>query len=239
MDRTITKVCLCCGNEFTIPQCRDWREKCCSSECKVQHRQNKTAQLKAERTRQCAHCNDDFVVKKSQLVAGHGKYCSHRCATDAGAHAALFTEEAMRKSADGYRKAILEGRVKRYYGEENVRWKGGRAAFYERNRERLAEKRRQYRKENPHKVREFTARRKKRKYGRLKQGTVKKLFELQKGRCVICRVKLKTYHLDHIMPLAKGGLHVETNVQLLCPDCNIRKAAKDPISYMQSRGFLL
>jgi hypothetical protein len=29
------------------------------------------------------------------------------------------------------------------------------------------------------------------------------------------------------------------NVQLLCPPCNLKKHAKDPIQFMQERGFLL
>lgn len=34
--------------------------------------------------------------------------------------------------------------------------------------------------------------------------------------------------LDHIVPLAVGGAHVRTNVQLLCKACNARKHAKIP-----------
>lgn len=40
-------------------------------------------------------------------------------------------------------------------------------------------------------------------------------------------------------PLARGGTNQRTNLQLLCPPCNLSKSAKDPIDFMQSRGFLL
>jgi 5-methylcytosine-specific restriction endonuclease McrA len=62
----------------------------------------------------------------------------------------------------------------------------------------------------------------------------------QRWRCAICKCSVRDkYDLDHIIPLAKGGAHHRKNVQLLCPTCNRRKGAKDPIEYMQSLGHLL
>lgn len=69
----------------------------------------------------------------------------------------------------------------------------------------------------------------------------KKLFELQRGRCACCKSDLKKtkYHLDHKMPLSKGGANDDPNIQLLCPTCNSEKGAKHPIDFMQQKGFLL
>ena len=51
-------------------------------------------------------------------------------------------------------------------------------------------------------------------------------------RCVLCGrtaregVKL---HVDHIVPVAKGGLTVPDNLRTLCDQCNLGKSAKyDP-----------
>lgn len=67
------------------------------------------------------------------------------------------------------------------------------------------------------------------------------LLKLQKNKCACCRGSLKKYgyHIDHIIPLAKGGKHENANIQLLCPSCNVRKSAKDPIEFMQSKGYLI
>jgi len=69
---------------------------------------------------------------------------------------------------------------------------------------------------------------------------IKFLIGKQRGKCPVCRKKLgKKYHLDHIVPLVKGGTNELTNAQLLHPICNCSKQARDPIEFMQSRGFLL
>ena len=75
--------------------------------------------------------------------------------------------------------------------------------------------------------------------GRLSWGLTKRLLVLQRGKCAACAEKMATYHRDHIVPLALGGLNVDTNIQLLCPPCNMSKGAKPPVEFMQSRGFLL
>lgn len=67
------------------------------------------------------------------------------------------------------------------------------------------------------------------------------LFLRQRGRCAMwnCRVKLTKKHVDHIQPLSKGGTNWPRNLQLLCPTCNHRKHAKDPIVWAQENGRLL
>ena len=76
--------------------------------------------------------------------------------------------------------------------------------------------------------------------GTLTKGRAYELLSLQRGKCACCGKPLgDKYHLDHIMPLALGGLNVDSNVQLLRAECNLQKHAADPIDFMQGRGFLL
>ena len=40
-------------------------------------------------------------------------------------------------------------------------------------------------------------------------------------------VSEKDFHVDHIVPLAKGGAEFDlTNLELSCPKCNLKKGAK-------------
>lgn len=77
--------------------------------------------------------------------------------------------------------------------------------------------------------------------GTLTKGLRDKLYKLQRGLCACgCKKKLEDkYHLDHIMPLALGGSNEDWNIQLLSPECNKQKHAKNPIDFMQQRGFLI
>ena len=77
--------------------------------------------------------------------------------------------------------------------------------------------------------------------GKLSADLLDKLMTLQLGKCACCRCKLQNIekHLDHVIPISKGGLNVDSNIQLLCKTCNLRKSIKSPEQFMQSQGFLL
>jgi 5-methylcytosine-specific restriction endonuclease McrA len=75
--------------------------------------------------------------------------------------------------------------------------------------------------------------------GKFTPQDIDRLRSLQRDRCACCRDKLRDFHIDHRTPLSLGGSNDPSNLQLLCPPCNLKKHAKDPIDYMQSLGFLL
>lgn len=61
------------------------------------------------------------------------------------------------------------------------------------------------------------------------------LMSEQGGKCPGCLSTLDaSCHLDHFMPIALGGLHDDSNLQLLCPGCNFRKSAKHPTKWLSS-----
>jgi 5-methylcytosine-specific restriction endonuclease McrA len=69
---------------------------------------------------------------------------------------------------------------------------------------------------------------------------IPRLCELQKWKCASCGCSVKAkWHVDHIMPLARGGLHDRRNLQILCPGCNVRKSDKHPVDWAQANGRLL
>lgn len=236
------KDCQWCGQLFSIPVCRDWREHCCSSECKASLREAKKEARAFSRRRACRLCGAGFVAKKSQLDAGQGTYCSLACSHKAALYPAAHSRETREKAANTLRQAITEGRVVYRSGRDNPHWKGGTSATTRRRVEsgKSAAYCRKYRKENPERAREWAKARRGKLETRLPRGTIKRIGEMQRWRCAICRCSIRReYHIDHIAPLKLGGKHEPRNIQLLCPSCNLRKSAKHPVDYMQERGYLL
>ena len=58
--------------------------------------------------------------------------------------------------------------------------------------------------------------------------TKQKVYEKQKGICVICKehFELNEMEADHITPWHEGGKTNEENCQMLCRECNRRKSGK-------------
>lgn len=46
---------------------------------------------------------------------------------------------------------------------------------------------------------------------------------MQDWKCTYCATSLVNYHLDHKTPLSRQGTNEESNLQLLCAPCNLKK----------------
>lgn len=63
---------------------------------------------------------------------------------------------------------------------------------------------------------------------RVGRGVILRLLQRQGGVCACgCGKSLSGgFHVDHILAVARGGVHEESNLQLLTPKCNLRKGAR-------------
>ena len=76
--------------------------------------------------------------------------------------------------------------------------------------------------------------------GKVGKEQIEGLLIAQRHKCAVCRCRLKQlWEVDHIQPVALGGRSDPGNLQILCRPCNRSKGAKDPIQFMQRRGFLI
>lgn len=113
--------------------------------------------------------------------------------------------------------------------------------YYETNKEKVAERSRNWYKANPDKANVKTQNRRakiKGNGGKLSADIVQTLLTKQNNKCACCGKSLKHgYHLDHVMPLALGGVNDDSNVQLLTPKCNLSKGAKHPDDWAKEKGI--
>jgi len=121
-----------------------------------------------------------------------------------------------------YRENIEKNREdakKRYY--ENIdRRKVTAKAWRETNKEEIRFTKRLESHLRREKVREVDD-------GTITKKAILDMLEAQKWMCNICDVDLMMgYHIDHIIPISKEGIHSISNIQILCPLCNMSKGAK-------------
>lgn len=148
--------------------------------------------------------------------------------------AALIRKEWLNKNKEENAKRYSD-----WYAKNPDYHKGWR----ERNRKAVNLTASKYRAKNPKKVLALSALRRARKSGSSGKHTaadIEKILKSQKHKCANCLTSIKkSYHVDHIMPLALGGFNGPENLQCLCPTCNLKKHAKHPIDWAQENGRLL
>lgn len=232
--RTTARQCEQCNVIYELPLCRMKRRPYCSTPCRIAARLAR----KEARKRICGVCGHAFYPRPQQIRVGQGKYCSVVCRR----YHLLGHKQTPEHLANRLASWSANPNKRILRGSENGKFQGGYRVCYERRLKdgRIARNNKKYRTANPAKVRDWEQQRHGLKTGKLPKGTVARLHTLQRGYCAACKRRLNgRYHVDHVMPLTKGGRHVSGNVQLLCPTCNTRKSNKLPERFMREMGFLL
>lgn len=102
--------------------------------------------------------------------------------------------------------------------------------WYVNNKEKHLNDGRIWRKNNPESVRSLMEAYRSRKMaagGTFRKRDVIRLFNRQLGLCIYCNEVLpNNYHIDHVVPLSRGGNNYCGNIALACPSCNSSKGNK-------------
>jgi 5-methylcytosine-specific restriction endonuclease McrA len=169
----------------------------------------------------CIVCGKEFSVKQKIIKAGRGNFCSRSCASKH--HGQFIPNTRVTKTC------IVCGNSTEVKSS-HVDFAGtycSRSCMATDYQQRLAgEKNPNYRHGNSKSSVETVKLRKQRlknNGGHHSGKDIEYLFRHQLGECAHCLCKLNTYHIDHVIPVSRGGTDFVGNLQLLCPECNRHK----------------
>lgn len=108
---------------------------------------------------------------------------------------------------------------------------------YAENKEYFAEMARRWRAQNHEQARAIRQAYRARTINALGSHTaedIAQMYEDQEGLCAYCETPLLgSYHVDHIIPLIRGGSNDPDNLAITCPPCNNRKHDKPLLVFLE------
>lgn len=160
-------------------------------------------------------------MKACKKCGGNDRYPSggcKKCEAESQRIKRIVNADSIKANRDKWReknkeKLLAQGRV----------WK-------EANKEKMDEWQIQWNAANREKIRALCHKHRKFKVVQKKNFTaadvVRKFIE-QQGACAYCGIDVvDDYHIDHIVPVSKGGANDVKNIHVVCPKCNRKKLAK-------------
>lgn len=176
----------------------------------------------------CRHCGKEFSQPRSRLW--RDKFCSPACGT--AQRRAMVAGRARRCATCGSEFTPRPTQLRAGAGKHcSQKCKATRKRRTETGK--AADSVRRYRKLHPEKVSEWGQNR--RGIGHVPKGAIARLLEQQRGLCTYCTAELPPYHVDHKLPVARGGTNAEHNLHLTCPRCNMRKGALTHEEFLVSK----
>src|SRR6266702_829361 len=166
-----------------------------------------------------------------------------------------WENKIFRDAHPGYRKGYYQEHQESII-QRNRRYpsrKSYHASYYQANRNQLLTQTKAYKEEHPETVRagrmhyqqtergkerhaasEHSRRARKRSTGgSYTPQEIEVQYKRQKGKCHYCRNKMATYHIEHVIPISRGGTNDSSNIVLACPTCNMSKGNKLPHEWPQ------
>lgn len=247
----VTKICNECGKE--LPATAEYFHQ---NKSKKSGFSEYCKQCKAEKDRLYREKNKDTISKRKKSVYKE-KYETIK------QRVARYFSTNKEKVYDYKRKWNKKNKNRkleydRRYREKNEETERIRKAKYVvENKEKVIQSQRKYREankekdrayakiwraRNPEKVRARSERRRAAKRGAEGAHTaedIKQQYARQGGRCHWCSRKVgKKFHVDHIVPLSRGGSNSPENLVISCPKCNLSKGAKLPHEWPEGGRLL-
>jgi len=175
--------------------------------------------------KQCKECSNAYFKKYRQENAESIREFQKKYAQK--------NAEKLRDYQKKYRQENAErlNESSKKWGQENAEKKReANKRHYQENKARYRELQQKWQQENPERLKALScnsyARRRARKVQNgIYKVTNKDLVRMYEKPCVFCG-EHENIQIDHVIPIAKGGVHGIGNLQTLCQSCNSKKSDK-------------
>lgn len=168
----------------------------------------------------CRECTRKYYKANKQRTAARKSQLYHENPAPAKARAANHQKENPESKRQNQKKYHQS-----HKGKESRRKK----KWYKQNKLLVKIRLRRWRKKNPQKSSDQVNRRRARMREVAYEVIDRKLVYCHdEGQCHLCKkpVAKDNFHLDHVIPLSKGGGHLYDNVKVAHPSCNLKKSNK-------------
>jgi 5-methylcytosine-specific restriction endonuclease McrA len=124
-----------------------------------------------------------------------------------------------------------------YYEKNALELNEKSRKWYLENHDHCLKRQREWKKNNYEKARasEKACEHNRRKApGKLTTADIQDAVGASEGRCpyCICELEFGKIHIDHVIPLSRGGHNTRDNIVACCEDCNLRKNDKTPREFV-------
>ena len=188
--------------------------------------------------KQCAKCKQYFPATFEYFGKRHsGKsdlssYCKS-CASRAHKEWTKRNPRRNNKNKRDWEKRNPD-KVKEYYKKTRLRPQKRTVEinYRKRNKQKILDNARRYRQAHKDSIKarnRYYKARKRHAQGKHSPAEVVEQYKRQHGKCYYCNCKLgNAYHVDHVIPLSRGGSNGIDNIVIACPSCNMHKHDKLP-----------
>ncbi len=188
--------------------------------------------------KRCSACGESLPLYKFCVDAQKRDCCSVRCKDCQNSRNRELRQQNLERytAYDHKWKSENAEKVKveaaHYRSKKSKQLAEHKRAVRRANPELARAKDNEWRRANPDKVRAAGQRRRARVMnapGSYTDADIEDIRKAQGNRCYICHKKLgPDFHVDHFIPLSKGGTNDPGNLRLACPFCNKSKNSRHP-----------
>lgn len=125
------------------------------------------------------------------------------------------------------RRATANAAYLRWAKENPDELRAQQKRFRDKNAKKIRERINGWKKRNPHKIKAQNARRRAMRTSSecdYSSAELLQMYEDQGRLCAYCEIPLDgQYHVEHMVPLSRGGLNRIENIAIVCVPCNLSK----------------